>query len=54
MQGQALVRHIQGRGNRTRCPPRHIPVAAIRPLQDGRDLSRSIDTVASYKILTDI
>lgn len=31
----------------TRWPPRHIPVAAIRPLQLGKETSRSTECVAS-------
>lgn len=33
-----------------RCPPRHIPVAAIRPLQLARFESKSIDSVQSYHV----
>lgn len=32
---------------KARCPPRHIPVEAILPVQLGRETRRSIDRVAS-------
>lgn len=34
---------------KARCPPRHMPVAAMRPLQFGRETRRSTESVASCR-----